>query len=372
MTETGPERDGALASVDEALAGGRASAQDPALRELQHLALAIEAESELPRDEFARELEQRVAAGFPRRRRMRAPRLPSLPRGRALALAGAAATLLVVIGVALSAQDDGPSRGDLALEADPAVTEPQTVESRTDPGSASGGATDLRLAPSQPRRRIERSAELTLAAPANRLESVGDSVVRVTDRHRGFVLRSSVSSGDESDRGGSFDLRVPADELQGALSDLSKLGHVRARRQAGRDITPAFVSVRDRLDTASAERRGLLRRLAAAGSDQAAARLRARLDSVSLRIARLRHAIGGLRERTNYASVSVELEAEHGNGAAPGATRRALDDSLGILAGSLNLALRALGILLPLALVGALGWAAGRILRRRWRETALR
>jgi hypothetical protein len=220
---------------------------------------------------------------------------------------------------------------------------------------------------------VERSAELTLAAPDDRLDRVADSIVRVTDRHDGFVLRSSVSSGDDSERRGTFDLRIPVASLQDALGDLSKLGHVRARRQAGRDITPAYVASRDRLTAAKAERRSLLRRLAGADSDSEAEAIRRRLDAVSLRIDRLRRELGAVRERTDYAAVSVDLEAEDGDGgAAAGGTREAFDDSLGLLAGALNLALRALGVLIPLAIVAGLGWLAGSMLRRRRREAALR
>jgi hypothetical protein len=190
------------------------------------------------------------------------------------------------------------------------------------------------------------------------------------------VLRSSVASGDDSEQGGSFDLRIPADSLQLAVRDLSKLGHVRARRQAGRDITPAFVSTRDRLEEARAERRSLLRRLAGAGSDAEADRIRGRLEGVSLRIERLRREIEALRERTSYAAVTVELEAHDGagdgGGGAGGGTRDAFDDSLGLLGGSLNLVVRALGVLIPLGIVAGLGWLGGRLLRRRRREAALR
>lgn len=392
MTENGLERDAALAAVDEALAGGRATAEDPAARELQDLALALEAESELPSDEFARELEARVAAGFPRARARRVPGLPGVPAWvgrRGLALAGAAATLLVVIGVALSssseepvdtlevpAQPSGTAPQGSVAPAPPPSTPPEALQRYEDAARASGGGGNAgrgRVAPGERERRIERSAELTLAAPEEEIDAVADDVVRVTDRHRGFVLRSSVASGEDSARGGDFELRIPAESLQTALADLSKLGHVRARRQGGRDVTPVFVSVRDRLDAARAERRSLLRRLAAAGSDAEAERLRRRLDRVSLRIDRLRREMGTLRERTDYAAVSVELEAEDGDGGgSAGGTGEAFDDSLALLVGSLNLLLRALGVLIPVGVVAGLGWLAGSLLRRRRREAALR
>jgi hypothetical protein len=376
MTEDRLDRDAALAVVDEALASGRVTAQEDEARELQDLALAIEAESELPREEFARELGERVAEGFPRERRRRSL---AIPRGRMLALAGAAATLLVVIGVTLSVPGGDETTGDqLALEEAP-MSSRGAGEGRTAVPESTPNAAQVeperrgRVAPGERERRIERSAELTLAAPEDELDRVADSIVGVTDRHEGFVLRSSVSTGDDSEGGGTFDLRIPATALQEALRDLSKLGHVRARSQAGRDVTPAFVSSRDRLTTARAERRSLLRRLAGADSDRQAEAIRRRLDAVSLRIERLRRELGALRERTDYVAVSVTLESDDGDGgAATGGTREALDDSLGLLAGSLNFALRALGVLIPIGIVAGLGWLGGRLLRRRRREAALR
>jgi hypothetical protein len=375
MSENGLDRDTALAVVDEALETGRVTAEDPIARELQDLALALEAESELPDEPFARELGERVAAGFPRPRRR--PRLLT----RALALAGGAACLLVVMAVALSVstdtrQEDGRHAAPLGSEGPVPSAAPPTglgaAEERAAQAAPGGG--QGRAAPAEEQRRIERSAELTLAAPEDEIERVADGVIQVTDRHRGFVLRSSVSTGDDSDPGGTFDLRIPAERLQPALRDLSKLGHVRARRQAGQDVTPVYVAARDRLTTAKAERRSLLRRLAVADTDGEAEAIRRRIDAVDLRIVRLRRELEALRERTDYAVVAVELEAgdDSGGGAGGGGTGEAFDDALGLLEGSLGIALRALGVLIPLALVAGLGWLAGRLLLRRRREAALR
>ena len=382
MSENGLDRDTTLAVVDEALATGRVTADDAIARELQDLALALEAESELPDEDFARRLGERVAEGFPRARRV--PRAWAIGplRGRALALTGAAATLLVVIGVALavSMREETRFESDALLaepEAQPSTTVPRgdlTKRDRAAQGAPSAGGAGHQVAPGEEQRRIERSAELTLAAPEDEIDHVADGVIRVTDRHSGFVLRSSVSTGDDSEPGGTFDLRIPADRLQAAISDLSKLGHVRARRQTGRDVTPAYVTSRDRLTAAKAERRSLLRRLAAADSDSEAEALRRRLDAVNLRIVRLRRELGALSERTDYAAVTVELEAsgDGGAGGTGGGPGDALDDALGLLEASLGIALRALGVLIPLALVAGLGWLGGRLLRRRRREAALR
>jgi hypothetical protein len=144
----------------------------------------------------------------------------------------------------------------------------------------------------------------------------------------------------------------------------------------GQDVTREYVSVTDRVAAARAERRALLRRLATATDDGRIQQLRDRLDQNARELASLRGQIRDLRERTNYAAVSVTLvekEGGDGNGGATGGsgTDDALDDSLGLLVGSFNWLLRALGVLIPAGIVAGAAWWAGRTFRRRRREAVL-
>jgi hypothetical protein len=227
------------------------------------------------------------------------------------------------------------------------------------------------IAPSERSRRIERSSQITLAAPDEDFQAVGDRILRITDSHNGFVLRSNVSTGENPT--GDFQLRVPGDELQATLRDLAALGDVRARNDMGQDVTREYVSVTDNLAATRAERRGLLRRLATATDDGRIQQLRDRLDQNARELASLRGQIRDLRERTNFASISVTLvEDKNEGGAATGnSTDDALDDSLGLLVGSFNWLLRALGVLIPVGIVGGAAWWAARTFRRRRREAVL-
>jgi hypothetical protein len=363
--------DSDLRAIDDALASGRVSAPDSVERELQELALSLRADTPAPDDQYAERLAQRVHDGFPRPARGmgRAFRFPRwLTRPRTLSLAGGTVTLLVLVGVALSLQDGGEEDGREILASGRATEEaPSALGS---PPSAAGDDFE----PGRGRRAIERSAELTLAAAGEELDRVADEVIAVTDRHRGFVLRSSVTSGDDGSTGGTFELRIPAERLRPALRQLAELGHVRSRTQSGQDVTREVAGVADRLRTARAERRSLLRRLERAGTDAEAESIRRRLDLVAREIRGLRSQARNLRLRTDYASVSVELvqEKENGSeGAGLGSTGDALDDAVGSLAGALNLALRVLGVLLPFALLGGLSWLVARSIRKRRREAAL-
>ena len=112
-----------------------------------------------------------------------------------------------------------------------------------EPGSGGG-----RFAPGRSNRRIERSAELELGAPADEMERLADQVNSVTARYGGFVLSSSVSSGKRDASGGDFDLRIPAARLRPALRDLAALGTLHSQTQSGRDVTRAYVTVATRLE----------------------------------------------------------------------------------------------------------------------------
>lgn len=316
--------------------------------ELQELELVLRSDVPRPDPAYAEQLGRRVSEGFPRKRRR-------LPRRRTLALAGATASFALAAGIAASLQG-GDERSVNDFSGRPAPS-PQ-----------------LKLGSTQPGRAIERSAALTLAAPGDELDSVADRVIAITDRYRGFVARSSVTSGDDAASGGTFELRIPADSLRPAIRDLSALAHVRSRTQAGQDVTRELSAATDRLRAARAERRSLLRRLERAGTDSQAEAIRRRLDLVATEIRGLRGQVRDRRERVAYAEVDLSLVKEKGDsGAATGldGTGDAFHDALGSLAGAFNLTVRALGVALPVALLAILAWLTGRTLLRRRREAAL-
>lgn len=406
MSEHDALMESELRAIDEALAAGAATADTARERELGELALALAAEAPQADADFSTELGERVREGFPRARRsdrIPRPRMPRLRRPPRIALAGAA-SVLAALAVAISLQarggdEDMAATGGGGADA-PSLAAPrgEEPERRAGPGSEGGGETSSALpaeevgpvappppgsgaaaggfAPSESDRRIERSATLTLAAHSEGLDRVASAIVTVTDRYEGFVLRSSLTTGDEGTTGGDFELRIPADRLQAALRDLSKLGDVRARSQSGQDVTRDFVSATDRLQAARAERRSLLRRLEDADSDSEAEAIRRRLDLTAAEINGLRGQLRELRLRTDFATVAVILEEKDGDegssGSGPdGGLRGALDDALESLSGSAEILVRALGVAIPLSLLAALLWLGARSVRRRRREATL-
>ena len=380
-----------LTAIDDALDTGVADHGDPLTRELQELALALQADAPEPTDEFRHELGRRVRSGFPKPPTLKQP---LWRRAATPAFATGLVALPIVLIAILAGGGSGDSEsgggsgassggGDDAAQVAPSIVEAgrpaerRQFERAADQAATSSGPAvpippDGGFAPGQRNRKIERSIGLELEMPVDQMTRVAEQVTTVTNRHGGFVLSSSVSTGGDS-AGGDFELRIPAARLRPALRDLSALADVRTQSQSGRDVTREHVTAKDRLQSARAERRSLLRRLELAATDEEAESIRRRLDLVAGEINGLRSQLRGLRLRTDYAVVTVSLlpkDSDEG-GAAGGSFDDALGDAGDLFVGVAGVIVRVLAVALPLGLIGLLGWLAGRAFTRRRRESAL-
>jgi Domain of unknown function (DUF4349) len=372
---------------------------------------------ELPSEQFASRLDARAAAGFPSRR-PGANLLDRLPGGEAasrvvdrfraaspprkLLPALTAATTVIVVATAIVVATDhngGASTapttplvsnepgGSAAVGARTAGEGPQAeaagpAASTSAPGSratatAAPAIPPVSGAPGVRDRRVERSAELTLGTDPEHVQDVASKVFDVVGRYRGIVLSSSIRDGAEGEAGARFELLIPSRRLSGALADLSGVAEVRSRSENTLDITAPFVSARERLRDARAEAEGLLRQLAAADTEAERASVKAQLRIVRGRIAAFRSQVDRLERRADFSRVSLQI-ATGEEAVVPGAggddwsIGDALHDAGRILAVAAGVALIALAVTLPLALLGGAAWAGRRIYLRRAREQALR
>lgn len=392
--EPSPDTIRALAAVDAALAGDTVDAEHDDLRQL---AVALREERPQPRPEFELSLDLRAHEGFPREdrpgihkadpARRRELHTPRRLRTTPLALGTAASIFIVATALLTSGVLGGGDGGDKAPSSgspEPAALSDQGSGRESAPSGATAvpeAALDS-AAPSQPlpsgvaptarRRQVERSAELELSTPRDRIEDVADGVIRVTDRHGGFVLSSSVSAGEASKAGATLELRIPSDRLQGAVADLSELAHVRSRTQGAQDVTAEFTSPRRRLADALAERRGLLRQLARAVTPNETAATRARLRAVNRRANRAQAELRRLRERVGFATVAVTVKpgAESGQGGG-WSLGDAAGDAVSVLGAVAGAVIVGLAVAVPAGIVVLIAWLAYRAIVRRRREQVL-
>jgi hypothetical protein len=402
-----PEEERELAALDAALADRPVDARHAALAEL---ARELRVERPRPRPDFVAELDFQAAAGFrawdadghavpapgPRDRLVAHARelLGGRPRRLAGAL-GAAATLIVVVAVAIS-QSGELGRNGAEPGGDTAATQAEPAPAQPAPSGAAGAAPGvaegrLRLdldaersvipppvppgpgggiARGQAERKVERAAQMTLSTEADRVQDVADRAIEVAEAHRGIVLSSQVNEGAGERARASLELAIPSERLEPALADLSDLADVKSRSDSSIDVTAPFVSARERLNDARAELESLLRQLAEAATPLEAESIRKRIRIVRDEVAAARAQFRSIARTVRFARVSVAVEGD-GSQAGAWTLGDALDDALRVLAVVLGVLLVSAAVLVPLALVVAAAWIGRQAWVRRRRETAL-
>ena len=173
-------------------------------REFADLVETLREDTPEIRPHFARRLDAKVAAGFPRE-----PRWRRLFSANPMLVPGVAASALLALMVSVamfsSTGGDDESAGGGGMSAQVASDEsassqaarpaarPRTRE-RDSAGSASLQASPPVAGGGSPRsdargvRKVETSASLVLGAKPGGVQEVADQIVRVTDRHRGIVM----------------------------------------------------------------------------------------------------------------------------------------------------------------------------------------
>ena len=424
LSEMGPGRDDAplpaeveaeLSALDAALAGDDVPA---GMEGLEALVSDLRAERSAPESEFGDALDRWAAAGFPRGRRPGlSPKATASDAGgrfrlfmasltpRKLAYAGGAAATLVVLVVGVSqvdfdsggtrgdsgfsagddagggaVQESSPSqaepRGDFGAAQAPAVTDKASPEALNALGNRrqsrdTDGFSDSRPGPAggQEERRVERDAQMTLAAPADEVQDVTNEAITVVESNRG-VVESSQTSGTDDQARATLQLVIPTRTLDTTLDQLSDLADVKSLSEGTVDITRPFVDAKDELAGLRAERVALINQIQAADTEEELDQLRARLDVLLNTIAQAEADFDNIQRRAALSNVTLQITSE---GADEGdwSFDEAIDDAGRVLEVGAGIALIAGAVLLPLALVGAIIYFVMSAARNRARERAL-
>lgn len=347
-----------------------------------------------PRPQFAAELDERAAAGFPRRSRLRLS-LPSLPVRRLLIPASGMAVLVIAIITALNA---GGSESN--LPAPNSTHEPPPREIRPPlqaPTAKAGVATEeaggtayeaeSQVVPSQEHvrpfsrtirpglhhRAVERSAEVTLAAKPEDVADDATKVFEAVHAHNGIVMRSSTREGRAGEAGATFELLIPSAKLGDAMAAFSEIDHVRSRHEATADITAPTVSVAELLQESRARIDSLLTQLEAAESEEEREAIEAELRHERRHASRLAAQLTHLHRRADFSRVSLRIETggQESSGGSAWGIDDALHDAGHVLTVAAAVTLIALAALGPMALIALLAWLTHRAWVRRERRRVL-
>jgi uncharacterized protein DUF4349 len=369
-----------------------------------------------PRDAFVQELDERVAAGFPRRSRLDGSPLAGLaawvrslpPRrlpsaGSTMALVAIAVATVVIAnsdsgapenlgasesrptsgllgqftpfsddssGSKVAPQAAAPESSGLGRASNSAAVRPSEAESSVEYAHPREFSKAEGLADLSRHREIERSAEIGLLAdPADVADDSAKVFAAVHDAN-GIVLHSTTSSG----RGAvaRFELLIPSARLGDALAAFSSIDEVSNRHEATDDITKPTVSTEEELQDSQARVDSLLAQLSDAEVESEREAVADELHAERRHAARLRNQLARLHQRTTYSRVLVRIQSgsssEAGGAWGIGDAFHDAGHILGIAAG---VTLVGLAVIAPLALLCLLAWLAQRLWLRTRRERAL-
>lgn len=381
----------------------------------EQLAADLKALRPAPRPEFTAELDQRAAAGFPRRSHWRwtpFERLRAMKPRRLLIPAGGVAILAIAVTTAVVTSNEGgsssaPSADSLSFGSGdkasppaeptkpPAHSRPGSTEAESSVAGAaaeeasgevmysedvpaqSGAQTSMPTRSAKPgvkNRAVERDAELVLGADPADVGEDASKVFEAVHAHDGIVLRSSTREGEAGIATARFELLVPSGNLGDALAALSGIDEVRSRHEATNDITAPTVTTGELLADSKARIDSLLEQLAAAETESEREAVEAELAQERRHRARLRAQLRHLERRADFSRVLVRIETgapdQPSEGGAWG-IGDAIDDAGQILAVAAAVTVVALAILGPIALIALLAWLAHRGWVRRERRRVL-
>jgi hypothetical protein len=371
--------------------------------EYEDVAVALAEVRPIPRTDFAAELDELVAAGFPRKSRFGrlqavVARFRELSPQRRLVASGATALAAIVIATVVIS-NTGSDPAPIALEqhatrqssgaggvqyseALPQVAG-RSVESsagaeRYERASGAPFSPESLSAPAtaglgvSAHRDIERSAEIGLLADPADVADDSAQVFSAVHDARGIVLRSTTTAGRNA--GAHFDLLIPSARLGDALAAFSAIDQVRSRHEATTDITKPTVAASEELRDSRARIDSLLAQLADAEVESERDAIETELRDERRRAAGLRSQAARLHQRADFSRVSLRIEAgpssrtSSGGGWGIGDAWGDAGHILGIAAG---VTVIGLAVVAPLALIVPLAWLAHHLWLRTRRERAL-
>jgi hypothetical protein len=202
-------------------------------------------------------------------------------------------------------------------------------------------------------------------------------VFDVVGQQRGIVNSSTVTATGGPGGYAEFQLSIPSGALPQTMAALSTLqyAHVASRTDTSQDVTDRYNSDVTRLADARALRTSLLKQLANAATQAQIDSLTAQIHDAEASISSDLATLRGLNNQINYSQVTltinggpVPLPAQSGGGGF--SLHQAAHDAGRVLTVAAGVALIGAAALLPISLLGALGWVVT-ALRRRRREQAL-
>jgi hypothetical protein len=295
-------------------------------------------------------------------------------------LAGLLAVALVVSGAIVATVDtvatDGPANEVASVSRDAAApaksgrasagaSVPAMAQAEPSPLPPDGGG-GTAVVPGAPR--VVRTAELRVEVSKGGFTGAFDRVSSIAAAAGGFVSSSSTASNDGV-RSGELTVRVPADRFESVRQSLSGLGDVEHQSIRGEDVSGQLVDYDARLKSLQAQEAALLTLVGQAKEVGDVLRVQSTLFSVRQQIEQLQAQKANLEQQVTLATIQVSLfepgaasfKPVDGSPSLARSFERAVDGMVAVVGGMIVV----VGYLVPIAVLGLLLWGASRLFRRR-------
>jgi uncharacterized protein DUF4349 len=167
--------------------------------------------------------------------------------------------------------------------------------------------------------RIVQTASLALSVPRREFDSTIQHARTIATGSGGFVVSSSASQGMERRLvRGTLVVRVPERAYARVIDQLSGLGRVEGREEAGQDVSQEAVDLEARIRHLEAVEAQLLGFLEDAENVSAALAVQAELNRVQLELEQARGRLQYLDDQVAFATISLEVRERQAQVAAAG------------------------------------------------------
>jgi len=304
-------------------------------------------------------------------------RLPKMRKG--WALAGLALVALVVAGAVQAGVAPGTGSGGSDESAPNSVASTVGMASGAVSSADSGAKAQIAPAPVPPdggstavvpgSPRVVRTADVRIKLGKGAFGAAFDRVAALAASNGGFVQSSSTAS-NKGARSGELTVRVPADRFDAVRESLAGLGDVDSQSIRGEDVSGQLVDYGARLKSLQAQEDALRVLVGQAKAVNDVLQVQQSLFSVRQQIEQLTAQKANLDQSVSLATLQVSLYEPGALGEVRPVTedrslahsvRQAVDGMIAVVGGMIVV----VGYLVPLAVLGLLGWGFSRVFRRR-------
>ncbi len=157
---------------------------------------------------------------------------------------------------------------------------------------------------------IVRTAQLTLVVQD--FDGARQALDETLKRHGGYVGEMSTQTPEQGERQLTATLRIPAAQLDAALTELKKLGRVESESQNGEEVTSQLVDLDARLDNARKTEQRLTQLLQnRTGKLEDVLSVEQQISSTREEIERMEAERKSLVTKVDFASLTVIVKQEH-------------------------------------------------------------